>query len=175
MNKDIKKIDNYYIGFIQLNPFIYDRYTAKRILDETNYDPFSEDEILSGMIEGAVVLLRKEGNIFYDEYSSRYRNEVKLELGKTNKFGIRLAHIKKFTDVYKKEPLTLVQEDLKKENYNTLCKLLFEHEYYISYSKLNKTYVPITLDDDIRMYDVRDEYFELFYQQPLKHQEKTKK
>lgn len=173
MNKDMRKIDNYYIGFIQLDPFVYDEFTARRILDEANYDPFEGMGRLNGMIEGAVVLLRKEGNIYYDEYSSRYRNEIKLELGKTEKHGIRLTYVKKFTDVYKDEPKTLVKEDVEKD-FNELCDLLFEYSYYISYSKIDKTYVPVTLDDNIRMYDVRDEYYELAFQEPLKHKEKSK-
>lgn len=174
MNKDLKKIANFYIGFIQLDPFVYDEFTARRILDETNYDPFEGMDKLSGMIEGAVVLLRKEGNIFYDDYSSRYRNEIKLQLGKTDKHGIRLSYVKKFTDVYKDEPKTMVKEEVEKD-YNALCDLLFEDSYYICYSKLDKFYVPITLDDDIRMFDVRDEYYELTFRRPLKHKEKSKK
>lgn len=174
MNKDMKKIDNYYIGFIQLDPFVYDEFTARRILDEANYDPFEGMGRLNGMIEGDVVLLRKENNIYYDDYSSRYRNEIKLELGKTEKHGIRLSYVKKFTDVYKDEPKTLVKEDVEK-NFEELCDLLFEYSYYISYSKIDKTYVPVTLDDNIRMYDVRDEYYELAFRQPLKHKENIKK
>lgn len=174
MNKDMRKIDNYYVGFIQLDPFVYDEFTARRILDEANYDPFEGMGRLNGMIEGAVVLLRKENNIYYDDYSSRYRNEIKLELGKTEKHGIRLSYVKKFTDVYKDEPKTLVKEDVEK-NFEELCDLLFEYSYYISYSKIDKTYVPVTLDDNIRMYDVRDEYYELAFRQPLKHKENIKK
>lgn len=174
MNKDMRKIDNYYVGFIQLDPFVYDEFTARRILDEANYDPFEGMGRLNGMIEGAVVLLRKENNIYYDDYSSRYRNEIKLELGKTEKHSIRLSYVKKFTDVYKDEPKTLVKEDVEK-NFEELCDLLFEYSYYISYSKIDKTYVPVTLDDNIRMYDVRDEYYELAFRQPLKHKENIKK
>lgn len=174
MNKDLKKIANFYIGFIQLDPFVYDEFTARRILDEANYDPFEGMGRLNGMIEGDVVLLRKENNIYYDDYSSRYRNEIKLELGKTEKHGIRLSYVKKFTDVYKDEPKTLVKEDVEK-NFEELCDLLFEYSYYISYSKIDKTYVPVTLDDNIRMYDVRDEYYELAFRQPLKHKENIKK
>lgn len=166
MNNDLEKIDNYYIGFIQLNPFVYNRETARRMIDEVNYDPFCEVDIISGMIEGAVVLLRKEENIFYDEYSSRYRNEIKLELGKTDKHGIKLSYVKKFTDVYKEEPTTLIKEEVEKD-YNTLERLLLEHDYYISHSILDKTYVPITLDNETRMYDVREEYFDIVYRQPL--------
>lgn len=174
MNKDLKKIDNYYIGFIQLNPFVYDSYTAKRMLDGINYDPFCETNIINGMIEGATVLLRKEGNVFYDEYSSRYKNEIKLKLGETNKHGIRLAYVKKFIDIYKDDPKTLIKEEVEKD-FETMYELTSEDSYYISHSILDKTYVPITLDNDIRMEDVREEYYRLFYREPLKHQEKTKK
>lgn len=171
----IKKIDNYYIGFIQLDPFVYDEFTARRILDEVNYDPFDKINKLNGMIEGDVVLLRKEGDTYYDEYSSRYRNEIKLHLGKTDKHGIRLSYVKKFSDVYKdEEPVILIKEDYEKD-LMSVYDLLFESSYFISYSKIDKNYVPITLDENIRMYDVRDEYYDLVFRQPLKHKEIVKK
>lgn len=172
MNKDLEKIDKYYLGFIQLDPTVYDKEKARRMIDDINYDPFCEVDILTGMLQGIIVLLRKEGNIFYDEYSSRYKNEIKLHLGKTNQYGIRLSYVKKFNDIYTEDPVTLIKEDVEKD-YLKMYELLFEHEYYISHSKLDKSYVPVIIDEE-KMLEVREEYFELVYRKPLS-QEKIKK
>lgn len=169
----MNNIDNYYLGFIQLDPTVYNRDTARRMIDDVNYDPFCEESEIVGMIQGKVILLRKEGDIFYDEYSSRYKNEIKLKLGKTEKHGIRLTHVKKFTDVYKKKPQILVKEDVENDC-SLLYDLLFEHEYYISYSKLDKTYVPVIINEE-KMLDVREEYFDIFFRQPYQNKGTQKK
>lgn len=167
------KIDNYYLGFIQLDPTVYTRDTARRMIDTINYDPFCEEAEIVGMIQGKVILLRKENDIFYDEYSSRYKNEIKLKLGETEKHGIRLTYVKKFTDVYTEKPLTLVKEEIEND-YNAMYDLLFEHEYYISYSKLDKTYVPVIINEE-KMLEAREEYFDIFYRQPYKTERSIKK
>lgn len=169
----MNEIENYYIGFIQLNPMIYTKDKARRMMDVVNYDPFCEENEIVGMIQGKVVLLRKENDVFYDEYSSRYKNEIKLKLGETEEHGIKLTYVKKFTDVYTKTPKTFIKEEVE-ENYEILYDVLFEHEYYISYSKLDKTYVPVIIQEE-KMLEVRDEYFDIFYRQPLNENQKTKK
>ncbi len=166
-------IDNYYLGFIQLNPFVYRRDIATRMIGEINYDPFCEEDEIIGLVQGKVVLCRKEGDVFYDEYSSRYKNEIKLKLGETEKHGIKLTYVKKFTDVYQEEPPTLIKEEVE-ENYAEMYDLLFEHEYYIAYSKLDKTYVPVIINDE-KMLEVREEYFDIFYRQPVNPKENKKK
>lgn len=155
-------IDDYYLGLILLNPYIYNKDTARRMLDDVNYDPFADMNLITGMIQGEVTLLRKCNDSEYcDEYSSRYKNEVKLRLGQTNEYGIKLVHLKPFSKVFKEEPPVLIKEDLEKD-FSPLEDILFNNEYYLRYSKLDKTTVPVIVRED-KLEIVRDEYYEKTY------------
>jgi len=157
-------LSNYYLGFIQLNPFIYNRIKARRMIGEINYDPFCEEDILTGMIQGMVVLLRKENDIYYDEYSSRYKNEIKYKLNETNEYGIRLAYIKPFQELYQEKPLTLIKEKTE-NNYEVLEELFYTREYYISHSTLDGSDAIVIIDDE-KADLVREEYYDKYYRTP---------
>lgn len=173
MNKITIDLNDYYIGFIQLNPYVYKREDAERLLDGINYDPFSEVDPLTGMIEGLVVLLRREGDIFYDEYSSRYKNEVSYHLGETNKFGIKLTYIKPFQEVYPEPGIAAIKEEVE-GNPEALEYLLENCDYYISHSKLDRSDAIVIMDDE-RMLQVRDEYYDKFFAQPYREKEEKEK
>jgi len=161
MEKDF--LDKFYLGFIQLNPYVYNTDIARRMLYDVNYDPFCEDHPIYSMIYGNVVLLRREGDNFYDEYSSRYRNEIKYKIGETNKYGIRLSYVKSFTDIYKEEPLVICKEEAE-DDYNVQSYLYDNRQYYISHSKLDGSDAIIILDSYYGDEVVRQEYYNLLIQ-----------
>lgn len=152
-------LEQFYLGFIQLNPYVYRKDVARRLLYGIDYDPFCEDDLVTSMIFGKIVLLRRDGDVFYDEYSSRYKNEIKYRLGETEKHGIRLTYVKKFCDVYKEKPITLIKEETE-DFYDVQMYLYDNREYYISHSKLDLTDAIVILDEEPANI-VRDEYFKL--------------
>jgi len=173
MSKTKFNLDDYYIGFIQLNPYVYSKEKASRLLDGIDYDPFSEVDPLTGMIQGLVVLLRKEGDIFYDEYSSRYRNEVSYHLGETNKLGIKLTYIKPFQEIYPEPGVIVIKEEVE-GNPEALSYLLENYDYYISHSKLDNSDAIVIMDDE-RMLLVRDEYYDTYFAKPYREEEEKQK
>lgn len=154
-------LSNYYLGLIQLNPFEYDRTKARRMIGDINYDPFSDIDILTGFIQGLVILLKKENDKYIDEYSSRYKNEIKYELNKTNNYGVKLTYVKPFTEVYTTPTKLFIKEDL--EDNPELFEEMLDYEYVIQYSKIEKEAVPVIINDSL-MHTVREEYYEKNFQ-----------
>lgn len=115
--------NDYYIGLLLLNPLIYDKNIATRIVDGINYDPFCECDMPTAIFQGTLTLVRKVGDKYCLEYESRYKNEIILNLGETNKYGIYLAYIKPFCEVYQKRPKLLIKEEIEND-YDKMCELL---------------------------------------------------
>ena len=69
-------LDDYYLGLIFATPEYFSNPQKNRYLTGLSYDPFQELPPALSMILGNVVLLKKEGNVFYDEDYSRYPKEL---------------------------------------------------------------------------------------------------
>ncbi len=151
-------LNDYYIGLLLLNPLVYQRNTATRMCDGVNYDPFCELDIPTAIFQGTLTLVKQVDNMYCLEYESRYKNEIIIKLDETNEYGIKLAYVKPFREVYKNTPKLLIKEEVE-NNYDMLCELLFNDEFYLSYSKLDKTTVPVIIDED-KMNIVREEYYD---------------
>ncbi len=153
--------NDYYIGLLLLNPLIYDKNIATRIVNGINYDPFCECDMPTAIFQGTLTLVRKVGDKYCLEYESRYKNEIILNLGETNKYGIYLAYIKPFCEVYQKRPKLLIKEEIEND-YDKMCELLFNDEYYLSFSKMDKSIVPVIINEN-NMNLVREEYYDKFF------------
>lgn len=152
-------LKDYYLGLIRLNPFVYKKDKAERMLYDVNYDPFAEIDMPTAIFQGIVTLLKKINEEEYCvEYASRYKNEVKVKLNQTNNLGINLVYLKPLQEVYKEKPRTFIKEEIE-DNYEILEDILFNDEYYLVYSKLDKTTVPIIVREE-KFEIVREEYFD---------------
>lgn len=150
-------IDDYYIGLIIASPDYLESDARNRFLGDVSFDPFNDLTNQQAIIIGKTVLLKKKDNKFIDEEYSIYENELTYELGKKNKQGIILAHIKPFSECYKDDPVIYVQEDVI-DDYETLEEMVLENSYYVIYSKLSKKYAVI-INVLEPMDAVRYEYF----------------
>lgn len=149
-------LDDYYLGLIFVRPEYFSNPERKRVIWDVSFDPFHEVSPDVAMIFGKVVLLKKKDDIYYDEYYSRYPNELAYKLGEDNKLGIKLVHVKPFAECYHEEVNIFVEEDVFKDSYMALEML--EHSYYVIHSKLKKSDA-IVINCEEPMEIVRHEYF----------------
>lgn len=149
-------LDDYYLGLIFVGPQYFNNPERKRVIWDISFDPFEEVSQNEAMIFGKVVLLKKKDGIYYDEYYSRYPNELAYQLGEDNKLGIKLVHVKPFAECYHEDVNTYVEEEVF-HDYNMTLEML-EHSYYVIHSKLKKSdAIVINCEDPMEI--VRHEYF----------------
>ncbi len=154
-------IQDYYLGVIIPQLSYYQNPQRHRYIGDISFDPFNEIPPIVALTMGEVTLLHKKGENYYDEYYSRYKNELYYKLGETNNLGIILAFAEPFQKYYAEEPVFYNQEDIESDYYK-LAEILDKHSYYIAHLKLNKTDAIMTLDDNPIM-QVRDDYIKMLY------------
>ena len=159
-------IDDYYLGIIKPHKSYYDKKNQYRYLGEESFDPFLELKDYEAMILGVKTLLHKSKNTYFDEYYSRYKNELFYHLEKINNIGIFLDFVRPFQDYYKEEPTIYIQEDIE-DDYDQLLDILSHHSYYIAYSKLTRSDAIIILDEK-PLAKFREDYFDHLRQKVLK-------
>jgi hypothetical protein len=163
-------LNDYYVGLIQLDPNVYNRDNCRRMLGDINYDPFCNIDEITGIVIGELALLRKDGDNFFDIYNSRFKNELKYQVNKTNKFGIKLLYVKPFKEIYNEDELILDKDEVM-NNCDLLDELIISREYYIGYSKEEKNYDIVILNDTL-LEGVREEYYDKFYRNDDKTKQK---
>lgn len=149
-------INDYYIGVLLASPDYYSDNRRFRMFQDVSFDPFQNISVIQSFFSGVPTLLRRDGDKYYDEYYSRWRNEISYHLGKPNDLGITLAHVKPFSECYQEDAVFYIQEDIE-DDYWTLEELLLTRSYYITHSKLMNTDAIVILDEE-KMVDVIYEY-----------------
>ncbi len=149
-------LEAYYLGLIFATPEYFSNPKKNRYLADLSYDPFQELSPAVSMILGNVVLLKKEGNVFYDEDYSRYPKELAYQLNQTNSLSIHLAHVKPFTDCYPEEAYIYDEEEFSKDP--DLAMEMIGLPYYIIHSNLTNQEA-LVLVDESRRDMVRFEFF----------------
>lgn len=138
-------IDEYYLGVIIAHPSYFTNPKSVRVLYDTSFDPFQELNPVQAVTIGVPTLLHKVEDIYYDEYHSRWNNELGYKLGEINSIGITLAYVKPFKEYYPEKPCVYIKEEVE-NNPLLMERIFFDHSYYIAHSKLNRRDAIITLD-----------------------------
>lgn len=150
-------IHNYYLGVILAHPNYFQNSKSRiRAIQDIEADPFSSLTLEQALITGVVTLLRKEGDSYYDEDYSRYKNELHYELYKTNSLGIALVYVKPFVECYHEEAVFYTQEDVLLQP-EVLEEMALSHSYYVMHSKVTNQNA-IVINDYEPMSMVREEY-----------------
>lgn len=149
-------LDDYYLGVILAHPDYYQNEKRKRLINDVSFDPFISVPPVIAITVGIVTLLHKKKDIYYDEYNSRWENELSYRLKEANPLGITLAYVKPFKDCYHEDPTTYIEEEME-HNPEQLEDALFNHSYYIVHSKLKKKDT-IVIAEDNPMNAVQYEY-----------------
>lgn len=142
-------LDQYYLGIIIPELVYYQNSNPKksRMLNGVSFDPFEEVAPLYALIFGVPTLLRKEDDLYYDEYYSRWKNEVAYQEGEPNLLGIILGYVKPFREYYPEASHTYIKEDV--ENDPSLMRQLWEeHSFYIAHSRLDRSDAIVLFDEE---------------------------
>ena len=149
-------INNYYLGVILAHPSYFRNPESKRRrLENKECDPFFSLTFEQAIILGTATLLRRQGDNYYDEDYSRYRNELCYQEKVTNQYGITLAFFKPFSEYFTEEPKIFEEESLFFEE--EIVEELLNHSYYVVYSKLTREYHVIINDEEVLSL-VREDY-----------------
>lgn len=151
-------LDDYYLGVITVDPSYFNNPKRYRMINDVNYDPFSDLSFAEALIKGVPTLLRKNGEVYYDEYNSRWKNELKYSLGVSNDLGIVLSFVKPFKDYFEEEPVVYIKEEVESD-YELMEEIFHNHFYYIARSKLDRSEAIVVVDEGM-MYDFHYDYYE---------------
>lgn len=131
-------INDYYLGVIIAHPSYFENLESeKRRIADVECDPFFSLSFEQSITIGTVVLLRRNGDNYYDEDYSRFPNELCYQENKTNRYGITLAYQKPLLDYCYGEVKIFDRESLFDEE-NLLDAL--SRSYYVVHSKLTGEY-----------------------------------
>lgn len=131
-------IHDYYLGVIIAHPsYFRNPESKKRWIENVECDPFSPLSFEQAITIGTATLLRKQGDNYYDEEYSRYKNELCYQEKKTNRYGITLAYQKPLLAYCCCETKISDRESLWDED--ELVEAL-GYPYYVVHSKLTGEY-----------------------------------
>lgn len=149
-------INNYYLGVILAHPSYFRNPESKRRqLENKECDPFFSLTFEQAIILGTTTLLKKQGDCYYDEYYSRYRNELRYQEKGTNQYGITLAFLKPFSEYFVEEAKIFEEESLFSEE--EIVEELLSHSYYVVSSKLTREY-NVIINDENGLSLVKEDY-----------------
>jgi len=150
-------LEDYYLGVIIADMSYFNNPKRYRTCGNISYDPFNRQPFEVAAVCGVVTLLRKKDDIYYDEFYSRYKNELCYSLNEANKLGIVLAYVRPFLDFYEFNDVYYIKEDI--ENDVEMNEFILEnYEYYISHSKLDKS-DNLEIVDSMPMLDFHISYY----------------
>ena len=138
-------MNEYYLGVILAHPDYFNNPKRHRYYGGVSFDPFAETLPVCALKTGIVTLLHKVEENYYDEYYSRYKNEIAYQLGTSNNLGLILAYARPFQDYYEEQPKIYIQEEID-NNSQKLEELYNNHSYYIVHYKYSKDYAIVQLD-----------------------------
>ena len=164
-------LDDYYLGIIIAHPDYFKNPKRNRFMGKVNFDPFNGKLFEEAIVKGIPTLLRKKNDIYFDEYFSRWKNELGYSLGVANDLGIVLAFVKPFTEYYDQEPVFFIKEDVE-EKAQLMEEIFHNYDYYIAHSKLDRSDAIVVVNEDI-MYDFHYDYYKYLLEQ-FNSKEKTK-
>lgn len=150
-------LDDYFLGVIIPDSSYYKNPNRVRNIGEVSFDPFSEMSSVLALTMGVPTLLHKVGDVYYDEYYSRWKNELGYKEAEVNSLGIILAFVKPFSDYYDEKPTIYIKEEVER-NTQLMEDIFYNHSYYIAHSKLDKSDAIVTIDEE-PMEQVRSDYF----------------
>lgn len=141
-------IKDFYIGVLLATPSYYQNLKRFRFVQNISYDPFKDISKTQALIIGIPVLLKYQDGKYFDEYNSRWKNELYYKLGEINELGIFLAHVKPFFECYSDEPVIYIEEEIEEDS-ELMEEILFTRAYYFAHSKLTNQEALIILNEDI--------------------------
>lgn len=138
-------INEYYLGVILAHPEYFNNPKRHRYYGNISFDPFAEMLPICALTTGTVTLMHRVEEKYYDEYYSRYKNEIGYQPGVTNNLGLILAYTRPFQDYYKEQPKIYIQEEID-NNFKKLEELFNNHSYYVTHHKYSKDYAVVQVD-----------------------------
>lgn len=149
-------INDYYLGVILAHPSYFRNPESRmRCVGNAENNPFQLLSFEQAIVIGEATLLRKKGDKYYDEYYSRYKNELCYQEKRTNRFGITLAYQKPFLDYCLEETKIFDQESLFFDE--EMVEDAVTRSYYVVQSKLRDEYNVVINDEDVFSY-VKEDY-----------------
>ena len=151
-------VNDYYLGLIFATPSYFEnKLNYQRLMNNPESNPFDDLSKEQSMIIGNVVLLKKEGDKYYDEEYSIFEHELSYTLNKPNRLGITLGYVRPFSDYYdaNDEELFLYEDMLFEDD------ILYEatlKSWYVVYYGTSGDY-HIVINDTNIMNNVRNDFF----------------
>lgn len=151
-------LNNYYLGIIITDISYFNNPKRYRMIGDVSYDPFEGKSFPVATVCGIPTLLRWEDDVYYDEFFSRFKNELSYKLNKSNNLGIVLAYVKPFLEFYEKNDSYFIKEEV--EGNFKFNEFIFDnYEYYISHSKLDRSDAVVIIDN-MPMLDFHMSYYD---------------
>ncbi len=151
-------VDDYYLGLIFATPSYFEnKLNYNRLLNYPESNPFECLTKEQSMIIGNVILLKKEGDTYYDEEYSIFPKEISYTLNKPNRLGITLGYVKPFCEYYNKsEEEIFLQEEIIFDD-ELFVNILNKPWYVLYYGNSGDYY--IVVNDVDTMDNVRNDFF----------------